>query len=208
MSNKKQDRYYDIFVEMCKFSNDAAVFLREILSDFDPEKLKENMEKMHKIEHDGDMSRHNMTKMLSKEFITPIEREDIMAMSDTIDTVTDKVEDVLQKMYMYNVKTVREDALVIADTIIKSTEHLGEALEEFRNFKKSKTIEEKIIEVNRLEEVGDSMYIEATRRVFTDPDMTPLEAFAWSHIYHYMEDVLDACEDAADVIEGVIMKNT
>jgi len=208
MSNKKQERYYDIFVEMSAFSNCAALYLREILSDFDPDKLSENMEKMHTIEHDGDMSRHTMTKMLAKEFITPIEREDIMAMSDTIDTVTDKIEDVLQKMYMYNVKTVREDALIIVDTIIKSTETLKEALEEFRNFKKSKTIEEKIIEINRLEEVGDQMYIEATRKVFTDASLTPLEAFAWSHIYHYMEDVLDACEDAADVIEGVMMKNT
>ena len=208
MSNKKQDRYYDIFVEMCAFSNDAAVLLREIFSDFDPEKLSESMEKMHSIEHDGDISRHAMIKLLSKEFITPIEREDIMAMSETIDTVTDKIEDVLQKMYMYNIKTMREDALIIADTIIKSTESLREALEEFRNFKKSKVIQEKIIEINRLEEVGDSLYIEATRRVFTDEHLSSLEAFGWSHIYHYMEDVLDACEDAADVIEGVIMKNT
>ena len=208
MSNKKQDRYYDIFVEMCAFSNTAALLLKEILSDFDPEKLKENMQKMHAIEHDGDVARHTMTKMLAKEFITPIEREDIMAMSETIDTVTDKIEDVLQKMYMYNVQTAREDALVIADIIIKSTETLKEALEEFRNFKKSKIIIEKIIEINGYEEAGDSMYIEATRKVFTDPDMKPLEAFAWTHIYHYMEDVLDACEDAADVIENVIMKNT
>jgi len=208
MAQKKQDRYYDIFIEMCSYSHDAAVLLREILSDFDPAKLGENMEKMHSIEHNGDVSRHTMIKLLSKEFITPIEREDIMAMSETIDTVTDKVEDVLQKMYMYNVITVREDALKIADTIIICTEVLKDALEEFRNFKKSKTINEKIIEINRLEEVGDLMYIEATRNVFTDANLSPIEAFGWSHIFHYMEDVLDACEDAADVIEGVIMKNT
>jgi len=208
MSNKKQDRYYEIFIEMSTFSYKAAVLLREILGDFDAEKLSENMEKMHEIEHGGDAARHTMTKMLAKEFITPIEREDIMAMGETIDTVTDKVEDVLQKMYMYDVKTVREDALVIVDTIIKCTITLREALEEFHNFKKSKIIHDKIVEINRLEEEGDQMYMEATRRVFTDPDLAPLEAFAWSHIFHYMEDVFDACEDAADVIEGVVMKNT
>ena len=208
MANKKQDRYYDIFVEMCTFSYNAAVLLREIRNDFDPEKLSENMAKMHAIEHEGDDARHAMTRMLAKEFITPIDREDIMAMSETIDTVTDKIEDVLQKMYMYNVQKGREDALIIADTLIKTTETLREALEEFRNFKKSKIIQEKIIEINRLEEDGDSMYIEATRRVFTDEGLTPLEAFAWTHIFHYMEDVFDACEDAADVIEGVVMKNT
>jgi len=208
MANKKQNRYYEIFVEMCTHSYNAAVLLREILSDFDPEKLSDNMEKMHEIEHAGDDVRHEMTRMLAKEFITVIDREDIMAMGETIDTVTDKIEDVLQKMYMYNVKAGREDALVIADTLIKTTETLRDALEEFKNFKKSKIIQEKIIEINRLEEVGDSMYIEATRNVFTDESLTPLEAFAWTHIYHYMEDVFDACEDAADVIEGVVMKNT
>ena len=208
MSNKKQDRYFNVFIEMCAFSHKAAVFLKEILSDFDPEKLSENMEKMHAIEHGGDSSRHEMIKMLSREFITPIEREDIMEMGEKIDTVTDKIEDVLQKMYMYNVQNVRDDALVLVDTIIKSTEKLSESLEEFHNFKKSKIIKDMLIEINRLEEVGDSLYIEATRNVFTDENLTPLEAFGWSHIYHYMEDVLDACEDAADVIEGVVMKNT
>jgi len=208
MVSKKQDRYYEIFIEMCEFSCAAAVFLRETLGNFDPERLGKDIEKMHSIEHDGDISRHGMVKLLAKEFITPIEREDIMAMSEMIDTVTDKIEDVLQKMYMYNVKSVRADAFELADTIIKSTETLKEALEEFRNFKKSKTINEKIIEINRLEEVGDSLYIEAVRHIFTEEGLPPIEAFGWSHVLHYMEDVLDACEDTADVIEGVIMKHT
>lgn len=208
MANKKQDRYYDIFIEMGAFSCDAAVFLREILGDFDPGKLESYMEKMHAIEHDGDISKHAMTKLLAKEFITPIEREDIMAMSESIDTVTDKTEDVLQKMFMYNIMTVRKDAITLADEVVKCTEAMKDALEEFRNFKKSKTIGEKLIEINRLEEVGDRMYIEATRKVFTDTSLSPLEAFSWSHVFHYLEEVFDACEDVADVIEGVIMKNS
>jgi len=208
MANKKQDRYFDIFIELLSYSHKAALFLREILLDYDPEKLHLYMEKMHSIEHDGDVKRHEMMQALAKEFITPIEREDIVAMGEKIDTVTDKIEDVLQKMYMYDVKNIREDAVGIVDTIIKSIETLDEALQEFHNFKKSKIIKEKIIEINRLEEVGDKLYIENTRNVFTDKSITPLEAFGWSHIYHYMEDVHDACEDAADVIEGVVLRNT
>jgi len=208
MANKKQERYFEIFVEMSAFSCDAAKFLLEIFENYDPEKLEEYMEKMHAIEHDGDVSRHNMVKLLAKEFITPIEREDIMAMGDAVDTVTDKIEDVLQKMFMYNIQTVRDDAVEGAKTIIECTEALKAALVEFPNFKKSKTITDKIIEINRLEEVGDQLYIQATRSVFTDTEIAPLTAFSWSHIYHYMEEVLDACEDSADVIEGVIMKNT
>jgi uncharacterized protein Yka (UPF0111/DUF47 family) len=193
---------------MATFSCEAAKLLREILGNYDHENLEANMDKMHNIEHDGDMAKHLMMKLLAEEFITPNEREDIVAMSESIDTVTDKIEDVLQKMYMYNVKTVREDAITVADIVIECTEALRDALEEFYNFKKSKTINDKLIEINRLEEVGDKLYIDATRNVFTDPDITALEAFSWSHVFHYMEDVLDACEDTADVMEGVIMKNT
>jgi predicted phosphate transport protein (TIGR00153 family) len=208
MASKKQERYFECFVEMSTVSCEAAIFLREVFVNYIPEKLEEYMEKMHAFEHQGDEVRHNMVKLLAKEFITPIEREDIMAMGDAIDTVTDKIEDVLQKMYMYNVKAVRGDAIEGVEMIIECTEALKATLEEFPNFKKSKTINEKIIEINRLEEAGDRFYIRATNGVFTDTELLPLEAFSWSHIYHYMEDVLDACEDAADIIEGVIMKNS
>jgi len=208
MANKKTDRYFDMFIELCAYSYKAALLLREILKEFDSEKFREYMDEMHAIEHDGDVARHKMMQALAREFITPIEREDIVAMGERIDTVTDKIEDVLQKMYMYNVKSVREDAFAMIDTIIQNIEVLDEALQEFHNFKKSKTIQEKLIEINRIEEEGDRLYIEGTRRIFTDQDITPIEAFGWSHIYHYMEDVNDACEDAADVIEGVVLRNT
>ena len=208
MANKKQERYYEIFVEMSSYSCEAARLLYEILGNYDPEKLESYMEKMHAIEHNGDVARHTMTKLLAKEFITPIEREDIMALGGSIDTVTDKIEDVLQKMYMYNIRTIREDAINTAKIMIECADSVKAALEEFHNFKKSKTINDQIIEINRLEEVGDKMYIENTRHVFTDSSILPIEAFAWSHIYHYMEDVFDACEDTADVVEEVIMKNS
>ena len=208
MANKKQERYYEMFVEMSEFSCQAARLLYEILENFETEKMSGYMEKMHNLEHGGDVLRHELTKLLAKEFITPIEREDIMAMSESIDTVTDKIEDVLQKMYMYNVKTIRQDAVETAKILIEITDSVKAALEEFHNFKKSKTINDYIIEINRLEEVGDKLYMDNTRNVFTDPDITPLEAFSWSHIFHYMEDVFDACEDTADVVEGVVMKNS
>jgi len=205
---KKQDRYFEIFVEMSNFSCEAAAFMRETLGDFHPDTLVAALEKMHKIEHGGDMTRHDMTKMLAREFVPPIEREDIMAMSEAIDTVTDQVEDILQRLYMYDVKTIRKDALLISDIIVKCTEAMRDALTEFSNFKKSKTIMDQLIEINRLEEVGDRLFIDAVRGVFVDENLKAEERIAWNSIFGYLEDVCDACEDVADVIEGVIMKNT
>jgi predicted phosphate transport protein (TIGR00153 family) len=193
---------------MASYSCDAARYLREILEHYDPDQLDVQRAKMHSIEHDGDVARHAMTKKLAKEFITPIEREDIMHMSEMIDNITDKTEDVLLRLHMFNIKTIRPEALDVADIIVKCSSAVKDALEELHNFKKSKSIQELLIEINRLEEVGDHMYTSAVHNVFSEEGIDPLMAIAWNHIFHYMEDVCDACEDVADVIEDVIMKNS
>jgi len=205
---KKQDRYFEIFVEMSGFSCEAAAFLRGTLNSFNRDELPQALESMHAIEHCGDNARHTMTKLLAHEFITPIEREDIMAMSETIDDVTDKIEDVLQRLYMYAIPEIREDALRVADLIVKCTEALRAALREFVNFKKSKILNDHLIEINRLEEEGDRLYIEAVRALFLDDSLSPRAVVAWNSVFGYLENVCDACEDVANLIEDVIMKNT
>ncbi|MDR3072178.1 MAG: DUF47 family protein [Clostridiales Family XIII bacterium] len=208
MAGKKGQMYYQSFVEMADYSHKAALFLQNVVRNYDPDKLVDLKTEMHAIEQAGDIAKHHMTKNLAKEFITPIEREDIMELASYIDTVTDKIEDVLLRLYMFNIKSIREDAIALADVIVTCTASMKQALEEIHNFKKSKTIHQLVVEVNRLEEEGDRLYTEAVRRVFTDTSISAVEAIAWEHIYHYMEDVCDACEDVADTVEGVIMKNS
>jgi predicted phosphate transport protein (TIGR00153 family) len=208
MSKKKEDRYFNSFTEMCSYSCDAANLLRDIIVDYDPDALDISMEKMHAIEHDADVAKHTMTKMLAKEFVTPIEREDIMELASMIDTVTDKIEDVVLRLYMFNIRSIREDAVMLADMLIKCVASMKVAIEEFHNFRKSKMLNEMIIEINYLEEEGDRLYTMAVRNVFTEEGISGLEATAWYQVYHYLEDVFDACEDVADVIEGVMMKNS
>lgn len=207
MAGRKDDKYFNSFVDMVNYSCDAAAYLDEIISDYDPKNIPEQIKHMHEIEHSGDIVRHNMTKDLAKEFITPIEREDIMEMADAIDTVTDKIEDVALRLYMFNIQEIRDDAKKVAKVIVKCTEALKDALAEFHNFRKSKTIHQKIVEINTLEEEADQLYITAVRNLFTEVD-DGLVAAAWNQTFHYMEDVCDSCEDASDVIESVIMKNS
>ncbi len=207
MARKKDDNYFDTFVELAGYSCKAATLLNEIAHDYDAEKLPEKMKEMHAIEHDGDEARHRMIKRLAREFITPIEREDIMAMADYIDTVTDTIEDVLMRMYMYNIKTVSEYALKMTEVIVKCCESLKIALDEFYNFRKSQKLHNLIIEINRLEEVGDDLFMKATRDLYVNcPDYRDLSA--WDTTYHYLEKCCDSCEDVANVIENVIMKNS
>ncbi|QOX64031.1 DUF47 family protein [Anoxybacterium hadale] len=207
MAIKKDDNYFGTFVELVNYSCQAANLLSEIMHNFNPDELEEKMKEMHNIEHAGDVERHIMMKKLAKEFITPIEREDIVAMADAIDNVTDAIEDVLMRMYMFNIKTMREDSLKMAEIIVKCCEALREALVEFHNFRKSHTLHGLIVEINRMEEEGDQLFTKATRNLYVQ-GKDPLEVYGWGRTLHYMEICCDACEDVADVIESVMMKNS
>lgn len=207
MARKKDESYFDTFVELVSYSCKAATLLNDIMNNFDTESLPQKMEEMHAIEHSGDEARHKMIKRLVREFITPIEREDIMAMANTIDTVTDTIEDVLMRMYMYDIKSVSEHALKMTDVIVKCCDSLKVALAEFHNFRKSKNLHGLVVEINRLEEVGDVLYTEATRNLYVTCNDYK-ELVAWDTTYHYLEKCCDACEDVANAIESVIMKNS
>lgn len=207
MAIKKDDNYFSTFVGLVNYSCEAANLLNEIMHNFNPDELEEKMKQMHNIEHAGDVERHIMMKKLAKEFITPIEREDIVAMADAIDNVTDNIEDVLMRMYMFNIRSMREDALKMTAIIVKCCEALREALNEFHNFRKSQTLHSLIVEINRMEEEGDELFMKATRNLYVNVK-DPIEVYGWSRTLHFMEICCDACEDVADVIESVMMKNS
>ena len=207
MARKKDESYFDTFVELVGYSCDAAHLLNDFLKSFEQGIVQQKMSEMHKIEHSGDMARHKMIERLAKEFITPIEREDIMEMANAIDTVTDTIEDVLMRMYMYNLGKVTEKALQMTDVILKCCNSLKLALDEFHNFRKSEKLHELVIEINRLEEECDVLYTEATRELYVNCSDYK-ELAAWDTTYHYLEKCCDSCEDVANAIENVIMKNS
>lgn len=207
MARKKDYNYYESFVTLSEFSVKAAELLDSIMKNYNVDELESKMKEMHEIEHSGDLARHAMVERLSKEFITPIEREDIMSLADSIDDVTDKIEDVLMRMYMFNVTKVRDHGIKMAEIIVKCCNALKDALVEFHNFRKSQNLHELLVKVNVLEEEGDKLYMEATRDLCVNcSDL--LEVIAWEKIFYYLESCCDACEDVANVIEIVIMKNS
>jgi predicted phosphate transport protein (TIGR00153 family) len=204
---KLQDNYYfQQFIKLVQFSVEAATFLKDILQNFDRRTLLADVQAMHKIEHAADLAQHELMQKLAKEFITPIEREDIIAICQKIDDVTDAIEDVLFRLYMYNVQTLRSDCGEFNDVIIEGCKALKLAIMEFPNFKRSRGIEPYIVEVNRLEEVGDRIYIDAVRRLFIEEE-NPVELIVWEELYHRFEKCSDSIEDVAGAIETVIMKN-
>ena len=128
-------------------------------------------------------------------------------MSQSIDEVTDKIEDVLIRIYINNIRQIRPEALAFIKVIIRCCEALKEVMEEFADFRKSKTLHDLIIEINALEEEGDRLFIDSMRSLHAEVT-DPIKIIAWREIYVYLEKCCDACEHVADVVESVIMKNT
>lgn len=207
MAKKSDNYYFDNFIQCVECGCQAAMMLEENLANFDVNRLSENLDELHKIEHDADKKKHEMMGVLVKAFITPIEREDIILLSQCIDEVMDQIEDVLIRIYINNVHTIRPEALQFTKVIIRCCKVLKEIMEEFANFKKSKTLHGLIIEINALEEEGDRLFIDSMRRLHTEVT-DPLEIIAWREIYNFLEKCCDACEHVADAVESVIMKNT
>lgn len=207
MARKKNEDYFESFVNLVDYSCQAAELLHEIMTKFNAADIHQKMEEMHTIEHTADTKRHDMIQRLAREFITPIEREDIMAMADAIDNVTDTIEDVVMRIYMFNIQSIREHAIKISEIIVKCCKASKLALQEFHNFRKSKTLHDLIVEINVLEEDGDKLFTEATRKLYVECKQ-PIEVLAWDQTFHYLEKCCDACEEVANVIESVIMKNT
>ena len=207
MSKKADKFYFDNFVESAQVSCEAAKMLKEVLSNFDVAKLPENRAMLHEIEHKGDNKRHEMTAVIVRAFITPLEREDILKLSQYIDDVTDSIEDILIRIYINNVTQIREDSLEFVDVVINCCEAMTEMLGEFHNFKKPKKLNELIIEINRLEEVGDDLYVACMRNLHTT-STDPLEIIAWREIYEFFEKCCDTCENVADIIESIVIGNT
>ncbi len=206
---KKQKgyNYFDAFVNLTEYSCAASGILDGVLKDFDAEKLPGQIETIHDIEHQADTEKHSIMKALAREFITPLEREDIAEMTQLLDDVTDSIEDILIKIYIYDIKTMKPEALQFSAIIQQCCSALKETMKQFCNFKKNALVLDHIIEVNRLEGEGDVIYNKAMRDLHAG-SKDPVEIMTWSRLFDRFEMCCDAFEDVADTAEYVIMKNS
>ena len=162
---------------------------------------------MHELERQADDTRHELNARLLHAFITPLEREDIAELSHHIDEVVDKIEDVMIRLYINNVQSVRKEAVEFAGTVGKCCREMRDMLKEFENFRRPAKLEQKIIAINSLEEEADGMYIANMRKLHED-EKDVLEILTWRSIYDYLEKCADACEHVADTVGSVVMKNS
>ncbi len=200
----KEAIFFDLFSDTAADTCKAARMLEELMRNYTD--ISEKVRAIEEIEHKCDGHVHKMLEHLNRSFVTPIDREDIYLIAKELDNITDDIESTAHRFKMFNVTSIRPDALNMAKLIIDCTEELMGVMSELKNMKTSKVLKDRIIEVNRIEDAGDDIFRNAMQSLFVNEDDS-LEVIKWKEIYEYLENTLDACEDVANIIEGVVMKH-
>ena len=204
----KSDKFYfENFAECTALAKKAATYLVECLENYDPDNIVKMLEEMHTFEHSADIKKHEMGETLAKAFVTPVDREDLDMLSHQLDNVLDIIEEVLQKLYIYNIKKIEPAAIEYAKHLVRACDMLCEIMAEFENFKKSKKIHSLVIACNDVEEDCDKLYL-LTMHELTKNSTDVLNTISWYKIFDCFESCADACEHVSDCIGSIIMKNT
>jgi len=199
--------YFENFAASAALSKAAADYLVKCLENYDRNSMQQMLKDLHEIEHEADVKKHEMNEALAKAFVTPIDREDLDMLSHKLDDVTDRIEEVLQKFYIYNISTVVPSAVEFAKKLVRSCELLCDLMDEFENFKRSKKVRALIVELNDVEEECDTLYL-ASMLELTKNSTDVLETVSWRKIFDVLEACADACENVSECVGTVIMKNT
>lgn len=200
--------YFDEFEKQTRIAIEEADLLLEALENFTKaDDLKSYMERAHQIEHRGDEVNHAILEYVATDFITPIEREDIIELSQRLDNIIDYIEDIIQCMYMYDVHIIPEGTKEFAELICKAVKALNKAMGDFRSFKKSKKFRALVHDVSEYEEEADRLFLRVVRHLHTTDRDNPMRAHVWSRVFERMEKSCDACEHAADTMSTIMLKN-
>ncbi|APC40630.1 DUF47 domain-containing protein [Clostridium estertheticum] len=201
---KPQDNlFFELFSKGAEIFNSSAKELKLLMNELD--NPNERLEKLVKLEHEGDLVTHELIEYTKKMFITPLDREDIFNITKGIDNITDSIESTAHLFYMYNVTSATPEAIELVDKLVVVASDLVKVILELKSLRKSTILVDKIIDINTLENEADLIYRKAMRKLFENPEDI-LFVMKWKDLYHYLEDSIDACETLANEIRGVGMK--
>ena len=196
----KEDKYFEMFNIMAAQITECALLLQKLFSDFD--KRAAYAEKIKDVEHNCDLITHDIVKKLNQTFITPIDREDIHALSSALDDVLDLVDTVASRLVTYKVREVTPGARQLAMVVLHGAEIMHKAVSELG---KPENILEYCSQLTQLEKQADRIKTECVGRLF-EHSGDPIEIIKWKELYEVLEATTDKLEDVADVLESVVVK--
>jgi hypothetical protein len=175
----------------------------ELLDSF-PDRSEAIARRVKELEHEGDRITYEIVDLVNRTFVTPFDRDDMYRLAGALDDVCDHVDEAAQKIVDYGIRDIRESAKEQARVIERSAMKLSEAIARLEGFKDSRR---QLMELRDLEDEGDAIARHAISELFTSIGGDALAVIRWKDIHEQLEDAVDACENAADVLEAIIVKN-
>jgi uncharacterized protein len=197
-----EQRFYDLFrqdIATCTVGVDA---LDALLRDY--RELRQRAARLHEIEHEGDRITGEIFTLLSRTFMPPFEREDVIALGRSIDSVLDQVDEVTTMLVLYRVEQPTPYLLEATALLARAVAALSQAIDRLDSLT---GIEPHVAEVHRLETEADNLYQKAIADLFLDGTYQPMEVIKWNRLYDLMERAVDRCADVANVLRGVVLNN-
>jgi predicted phosphate transport protein (TIGR00153 family) len=198
----KEREFFDLFEEAGANIVRAADLLDQMLRGY-----PENAGLARDIlicEQEGDRITHDIIQLLNQRFVTPIDREDIYALASGLDDIVDWAEEAADYLGLYRIEAPMEQAQQLAHILLQASRQVSEAMPRLRGFK---DISHYTVEINRLENDGDRVVREAMAALF-DNGIDPMVVIRWKDIYERLESAIDATEQVANILEGIVIKNT
>lgn len=204
---KEEFNYYDEFIKNAEIGLEIARILKEYTSSFDYQKSLEVEEKVHKLENDADKNLHRALNYLIKDFLPPLDREDIMELANKIDDTIDAIDEIVIDLDILNVTTLRPDFSDFIELIYQTCLKLKDMMDLFKNAKKYEEVKTLIVDINAMEESGDRLYASAIRKLY-GTEQNPIEISKWHTLYNNLETCVDMCEGIANCVDGILLKNS
>ena len=197
----RDTKFFDLFADMANNMVDGAKLLKAILEDF--QNVEARVQKLHDIEHKGDELTHSVLVKLHSTFITPFDREDIHALASAMDDVLDYLHAAGERLVMYKITSAPSQAIGLADVIIRQSTELQKAV---AMLDKHDSVLERCVEINRLENEADTLARTALAALF-EREKDPINLIKQKELVEVLETATDKAEDAANILESVVLKS-
>jgi len=198
----RDTKFFDLFADLSNNLNEGAKLLRGILAD--PHDIPMRVSQVQAIEHKGDRATYTIITKLNQTFITPFDREDIHRLASSLDDVLDFMNSAALRLVMYKINNPPPVAAELAGIIVLQCEELGKAVS---LLEKNGHVMEHCEEVNRLEDMADQISRRAIADLF-EHEKDPIQLIKLKELYEELEFATDKAEDAANVLEAIVLKST
>ena len=197
--------FYQLFEEVASKVLEMARKLRDLMHEPDYDRRSAIASQIEELEHVNDDLTHKIFTELGRNFITPFDREDIHYLASALDDIADYIHASSKKIKFYKVNPNEQGMQKFADLIVAGAEHINSAVHELRDMKNLRQITESLVKINSIENQADDIFDMSIERLFEmEPDAK--EVIKKREIYQVLEIATDKCEDAANVIESIIVK--